>query len=133
MALIEWNDEFALGIPDHELDHRELIDLINGLYEQLHSGMFGVTVVEFLEGVYAGTQEHFVREEQTMIDDAYPDYEAHKADHERFLSKIDKLIREYQDGVLTEEAAMVLWFTHWFQHHLQNHDARLAVLLDRRR
>ncbi len=133
MALIEWDNEFAVGIPDVDIEHRALVELINGLHAQLESGSYGVNMVDFLGEVYAGMREHFTNEESIMRELDYSDYQEHKQDHERFLGRICKLMDEYQDGALTADAVMGPWLTHWFIDHFRVHDARLHTMLTARR
>ncbi len=35
MALIKWRDSYATGIPEMDDEHREIIDIINTLYEMI--------------------------------------------------------------------------------------------------
>lgn len=131
MVLIDWNEDFAVGIPEVDNDHQELIQDINDLYEQLGSDLHELTVMDFLGAVYAEAREHFIREEDLMLEHDYPGYEDHKAEHEQFLERMGELMDEYQDDVHNEEGGMSLWLSHWFVNHFQGHDAYLHALPDR--
>ncbi len=131
MALIEWSEDFAVGIPEVDKDHQELIEDINGLYEQLGSGRDELTVMDFLTAVYAEAREHFIREEELMLEQDYQDYEDHKAEHERFLERMGELMGESQDDVPTEDGGISLWLSHWLVNHFQVHDVRLHNLPDK--
>ena len=38
MSLIEWKDEFSVGVAEVDLEHRDLIDLINDLHSLMGEG-----------------------------------------------------------------------------------------------
>lgn len=132
MILIEWNEVFAVAVPEVDRDHQELIEDINDLYEQLGSDDNELTITEFLGAVYAKAHAHFVREEQMMLENDYSGYVDHKAEHEQFLETVGERVDEYQDDVRTEDAEMALWASHWFVKHFQIHDALLHKLGDQR-
>ncbi len=125
MVLIEWDDDFAVGSPALDKDHRDLIADINGLYEQLGSGEHDLTVIDFIDAVHDHAREHFVREEAVMLENDYPEYEDHKAEHERFLERLSELQDEYQDEEGNEDGGMSLWLSHWLINHFRVYDARL--------
>jgi hemerythrin-like metal-binding protein len=122
MTLIEWRKEFETGIPDVDHEHRELVDLINGLHEHIASGADPARVAEFLGEVFARIAAHFALEESIMRKHAYDEYEAHKAEHERLLDEI----RDIMDGATTEYAnSLSTVVRDWFVDHFKSKDARL--------
>jgi hemerythrin len=122
MTLIEWRKEFETGIPDVDHEHRELVDLINGLHEHIASGADPVRVTEFLGEVFARIAAHFALEESIMRKHTYDEYEAHKAEHERLLDEI----RDIMDGATTEYAnSLSTVVRDWFVNHFKSKDARL--------
>ena len=40
MQLLQWKDEYSVGIDAVDYEHKELIDLINRLHEELDAGDF---------------------------------------------------------------------------------------------
>ncbi len=122
MTLIEWRKEFETGIPDVDHEHRELVNLINGLHEHIASGADPVRVTEFLGEVFARIAAHFALEESIMRKHTYDEYEAHKAEHERLLDEI----RDIMDGATTEYAnSLSTVVRDWFVNHFKSKDARL--------
>ena len=39
MSLIEWKEEFSVGVPDVDHEHRELIALINQIHDRLEASI----------------------------------------------------------------------------------------------
>jgi len=126
MALIEWKDSYALGVPSVDLEHRQLIDLINELHEKLcREREAPSTVVEFLGELVTRVGAHFALEERLMRTSDYPDYPAHKADHERLLDEIRDLMDDYEDRLHPDLAAFAASLDTWFTAHFRSHDAKL--------
>lgn len=125
MKLIKWKNEYAIGVPEVDTDHRELIDLVNDLYNQLQSGRYNVNMNDFLGELYAIMKRHFAREEDVMNMHRYPQFEVHKADHERMLDDINNIMYDYQDGLLQNDDILAEMLEHWFSEHFATHDAKL--------
>jgi len=126
MALIDWRDEFAIGIPAVDFEHRELIDLINALHTQLiQPGTPQDAVVEFLGEINVRIGAHFALEEKEMRERQYDQFVAHKADHERLLDEIRDLMDQYEDNQGFNEQELARRLNGWFAVHFGSHDARL--------
>ena len=125
MTLIEWRDEFDIGIPSVDHEHRTLIDLINELHRNLSGTAPKETVLDFFGDIHAKISAHFALEEQVMREMSYDQHDDHKADHERLLDDIRDIMDAYAgyEGVLTDH--LVAWFTN----HFQTKDARLHRFL----
>jgi len=126
MALINWKDEFSIGIPAVDFEHRELIDLINTLHAQLmQQGTPPEAVATFLGEINVRIGAHFALEEKEMRDRQYDQLAAHKADHERLLDEIRDLMDQYEDDQRFDEAELARRLSNWFAVHFGSHDARL--------
>ncbi|RMD64618.1 MAG: hemerythrin-like metal-binding protein [Alphaproteobacteria bacterium] len=130
MALIEWRPEFEIGIPAVDHEHRELIGLINRLYDTLSATSDAAEIEAFLGEIYARISAHFALEERTMRDLRYDEYDAHKADHERLLDEIRDIMETYQAGAYRDlERDLGGTLEHWFTEHFRIKDARLHKFL----
>ncbi len=125
MLLIEWKDEFSLGIPSVDHEHRELIDIINELYAKLPEEHSKDLVMDFLGELHAKIASHFALEEKIMIEKNYDKYEDHKADHERLLDELRTFMDEYENDEKFSEHAFGKFLEYWFIEHFRTKDARL--------
>lgn len=123
--LLEWRAEFETGVADVDHEHRELVALINDLYDTVDSGAAAHVALEFLGEIYARISAHFALEEQLMRSHAYDEYEPHKADHERLLDDLLELIDDYEAGRVIDVAALGARLDEWFSVHFRTRDARL--------
>ena len=125
MPLIEWRNEYAVGVPSVDHEHRELIGLINELHERLESGEGGLTAVEFLGEINARISAHFALEERIMRENAYDEYQDHKNDHEVLLDEIRDIMDEVEDNQQLDEQELAERLRAWFTEHFSTRDARL--------
>jgi hemerythrin-like metal-binding protein len=124
MALIEWRKDFETGIPDVDYEHRELIELVNGVNERLQEGGDRGPVIEALGEIYARISGHFALEERIMRERGYDEYRDHKVDHVRLLDEIRDFMDAYEDGKVFDEKAFAQALSDWFTVHFKTRDAR---------
>ncbi|MEA2093178.1 MAG: bacteriohemerythrin [Pseudomonadota bacterium] len=125
MVLIEWKDEFSIGVPDVDHEHQELIALINELHAAMSSEDSGYTVMDFLGEIYAHVSAHFALEEKIMRKRKYDQYEEHKSDHEDLLDELRDIMDDYEENAYFSDKEFASAVEKWFTDHFKNRDARL--------
>lgn len=130
MTLIEWKSEFGTGIPALDHEHRELIGLLNQVYDRLKPAGGTCAVEAFLGEVHAQISAHFALEEAIMRRERYKDYRPHKEDHERLLDEIRDIMDDCEGEASADiGAALAPRLERWFVQHFRTHDARLHRIL----
>jgi len=130
MALIEWRDEFKVGVASVDHEHEGMIALINELHAEIAEDADKDTVMGFLGEILAKISAHFALEEQTMRERHYDQYKAHKADHEHLLDEIRDIMDRYESGTDTDyEETLAAELRDWFANHFKTKDARLHKML----
>ncbi len=130
MVLIEWKDEFSLGVPSIDHEHRELIELINESYDHVAESNSNIAIQVFLGEIYAKISAHFALEEKLMKEINYDQYDEHKQDHEILLGDILDIMDECDQKTLLDEKEFSERLTPWFTEHFKTKDARLHKHLD---
>ncbi len=125
MTLIDWKDEFRVGVESVDHEHRELITLINELHRAAEAGCDHDAVVESLGEIYAQIAAHFALEERYMRESSYPAYGEHKADHELLLDQLRDIMDRVEDDGSYDKDKLSEELEHWFTVHFRTHDARL--------
>ena len=125
MTLIEWKEQYSLGVPEVDKEHRELIELINALHASMAGSDTNVTILDFLGELYARVAAHFALEEKVMRDNDYDEYADHKIDHELLLDDIRDLMDDYEDDSHVDVEAFGKRLDAWFSQHFRTRDARL--------
>jgi hemerythrin len=78
MALVEWKQEYSVGIVQIDEQHKKLAGLINIMHDSIKSGHGKEAIGDVLNELIAYTQYHFSTEEKYFDMYAYPDSEEHK-------------------------------------------------------
>ena len=125
MSLIEWKDDFSVGVASVDLEHRELIDLINDLHGLIGENATAEEVVSMLGEIFAQISAHFALEEKYMRDSRYPHLAEHKADHEMLLDELRDIMDLVDDDGSYDEQGLSQDLRRWFTEHFRTHDARL--------
>jgi hemerythrin len=125
MSLIQWKNEFSVGVAAVDLEHRELIQLINRLDADMQEYATKKMVLQTLGEIYARISAHFALEEKIMRDAGYDDYSTHKQDHESLLDELVGIIDSVDDAGRYDRTALSRSLDSWFSDHFQTHDAKL--------
>lgn len=130
MTLLTWKPEFSVGIEAVDFEHREMIDLINRLYEEMEGTGDIDSIERFLGDIHATISAHFALEERVMQRAHYPEYEAHKNDHEDLLDQIRDLMDIFATSPEKGISVLQKQMSAWFESHFSTFDARLHDQLD---
>lgn len=124
---IEWTDEFKLGLPVIDAEHRELLEVCNQFLDAVNNGQAVAELARILEKMILLTRAHFVAEERMLDRNGYPGLVVHKAEHERLLIQAEALLTRYRDAAqedeirnLTMETASFLQT--WLLDHIRTND-----------
>ncbi len=129
MTLLEWREEFRIGVEEVDHEHQELIGLINSLHAALDENHSADRVEAFLGEIYANISSHFALEEKVMRARRYDELAGHKSDHERLLDDLRDMMDEQAGGATLDEERLGARLAQWFSSHFQTHDARLHRFL----
>jgi len=125
MSLIEWKDEFSVGVPDVDHEHRQMIALINELHANMSQPESKLGVEDFLGEIYNQISAHFALEEKIMRERKYDQYLDHKEDHERLLDELRDMMDDYEENAAFDDEALADALRVWFTEHFKTRDARL--------
>lgn len=125
MSLITWKDEFNIGIPSVDFEHRELIGLINELHDTMCRGTDSDRVALGLGEIFARISGHFALEESLMREAGYEFFAEHKQDHELLLDELRDLMEQVELAGDFDHALLSRDLDRWFSEHFRTHDAKL--------
>jgi hemerythrin len=125
--MIAWTPSLSVGIEEIDAQHKELFRRADAFLTGLETrsreevGM----LLSFLQR-YAVM--HFGEEESWMRKFAYPDYRAHKAQHDKFLRDLEALFVEHgrRGGPGLKPMRVATWLGRWLMDHVSISDVGLA-------
>lgn len=125
MSLLQWKPEYSVGIESMDDEHREMIELINLVHEELGDRPDNEQIDSFLGDIFSSISMHFALEERIMRNANYYEYPAHKADHEKLLDEIRDLMDSFSDDPEAGAKKLQENLSTWFSEHFSTFDARL--------
>ncbi|NVK18645.1 MAG: hemerythrin family protein [Methylocystaceae bacterium] len=119
MKFQEWSKEFEIGIGAIDKDHQTLFNTIRQLGEHIHEDRGDGRIKATINALLLYVDEHFEREERFMIRAGYPDFVAHKQEHDRFRDVIMSL-RDFHDKnpAAIDAQKIVSFLEEWLLHHI---------------
>jgi hemerythrin len=124
MTDIEWREGWALGIDLLDEQHRQMVVLLNLLFESDNP----VPVGERLDDLIAHLRRHFHTEEVFLRSIDYPDAEEHRREHAIQLAEFIDLRRSLgRSGIVELEMGDREAIRQWFFDHVIAADARFGL------
>ena len=128
MALFTWKDEYLLGLEPLDFEHKDLFECINDLYAQCRIQTEGAEIEDCLGQLHVRLVAHFALEEKTMWAMGNPHYEAHKAEHDRFLEEVTEVVANFGTNPAEEHVeAFAIRVKEWILTHITTTDRQLVT------
>ena len=118
--ILDWNEDiYSVGIRKLDLQHKQLIGLINALHAQRES-----TDKEFIDRVFTTlityTKQHFVDEEKILKKLHYPKLEPHKKQHFQFVHSLNGMKANYDKTGISPTVIdhLTNFLSDWIKNHI---------------
>ncbi len=130
MPLMVWNDKLSVGITQFDEEHKQLVALVNELFDAVQAGRSKEALGGILDSLVAYTKSHFTHEEEHFARLGYPDRDAHKAEHDALASQVLEVQRKYHAGATATLSMEVMNFLkNWLIKHIQGTDKKYGPFL----
>lgn len=128
---VQWTDDLSVGVLEIDNQHKELFSRVNGLLDAMGDGQ-GKQELENVIGFLAEyVVKHFAAEEEYMLRLNYPNYEAHRGQHEAFVDDFAALKQQLETSgastslVIEANRRVVSWLTG----HIRKTDKQLGAFM----
>ncbi len=117
MPLVVWKDEFSVGVPMIDAEHRDLLDIINTLHDLAQSGAPADQLAATCDRLIAHTVTHFDHEEARF--EGYPRAQEHRRMHDKLKERVAAFRRDITSGNAVDGTKLI---TDWLAHHITGED-----------
>jgi hemerythrin len=125
MNFIVWNDRLSVDVACIDREHKELVSILNDLYQAIEGGSARETVIDVLGRLTCYTQNHFVHEERLFAQTTYPDVESHKRQHATMVAWLEDCRSRYDSGRLSGlSLEVVSYLKDWLFDHILGSDRK---------
>ncbi len=131
MPIILWNDSYSVRVREIDEQHQRLIALINALYEAMTSGRGKDVLSSTLSELVDYTRSHFSYEEQRMRACQYPDYAAHKKEHEALTERVVQLQKRHEMGEAALTVEVMVFLKEWLTNHILEKDKKYSPYMNK--
>jgi len=129
MGMFEWQQKFSVGITSIDGQHQNLFRIAGELEAAMKEGKGRQAVGGILDRLIQYTAVHFSHEERLMQQFGYPDYSAHKAEHDALTKKVIALQKDYHDRQMAITVELLQFLKDWLEHHISQSDQRYSPFL----
>ena len=130
MALITWNDSLSVKVKQFDEQHKKLVDMLNQLFDAMKAGKGSQVLGDILKQLITYTQTHFAAEERLLKQYAYPDFEAHKKEHNVLVMQVLDIQKQLGDGKAVLTQNVMNFLRDWLSRHIQGDDRKYGEFLN---
>ena len=127
--MFEWSNEYSVQVVSIDAQHRNLFAIGHELYQAMSIGQGKTACVKILDRLVQYTAVHFAFEERLMRSNNYPDFAAHKAEHDALTAQVLKFQSEFRDGKATLTVTLLQFLKDWLAKHIKGSDMRYVPCL----
>ncbi len=127
MAFLNWNNGFVIGVQAMDVEHQEIVRLMNELHSHHEVGASRAVVSGSLDALVAYTVKHFEDEEAYMRRVKFSGYQVHRITHQHLLSKLGEFKSAYDSGSSDLDAKFFQFLKLWLSAHILRIDMKYAI------
>jgi len=118
MEIINWKDEFSVGIAEMDAQHKEFIKMINRLIADQHTLTDPKTIAELLTEMIDYAQVHFRAEEYLMAEYGYDRKKLQEKQHQAFIDETIAFCSSADIGPNILSVALLDFLKTWLVNHI---------------
>ena len=132
MAFLEWDNSYSTGIPSMDSQHQKLVQLINALHTAMSEGRGNDVMGPVLDRLVTYTAVHFNAEESLMKLHHFPNYDAHKVEHEKLKQQVADFQTKVNTGKASISVQVLQFLKDWLLNHISDSDKQYGGYLSAR-
>ena len=129
MPIINWDEKFSVSNKTIDDQHKQLVKLINDLFDSMRSGKSKDILESLLKELVSYTVYHFTAEEKMLQDANYPELAGHKKIHQTFVDKINEFKTDYDEGNIYISLEMINYLKEWILEHILHQDKQYMTYI----
>ncbi|MGO8792142.1 MAG: bacteriohemerythrin [Terriglobia bacterium] len=124
-----WSEKYQVGIDFADVQHRQLVDIVNRLHQALVDGKGRVAIGKNLDELIRYTRAHFDVEEKVLESCGYPDLPAHHTEHELLAYSVFELYQKLMSNETGMTGHAVAFLKDWLAEEILDADMKFAPFL----
>ncbi len=124
MDIINWKNEFSVGVKEMDDQHKKLLGMINRLIEEQHTLTDPKTIANLLMEMTDYAQVHFRAEEYLMAEYGYDKKKQQELQHQAFIDKTVSFYSASDMGPNILSVALLNYLSTWLVNHILKEDMK---------
>ncbi|MDR1908371.1 MAG: bacteriohemerythrin [Spirochaetaceae bacterium] len=126
--VVQWSDEYSVGVKLIDDQHKGLIEMTNELALGVEKGGAEAEVyfLKVIQGAVRYVKTHFTTEEIIMERLKFPEYLPHKKEHEEFVAEVLRDVKAFEDGQKMAPLDFAKFLQQWVLTHIAKSDKKYA-------
>lgn len=130
MPLFIWSDEYSVNIKEMDQQHKQLVGLINFLYEARNKKGERGDICIVLDELVDYTKVHFSNEEKLMRKHKFPEYDAHKSMHGNLVQQVSNMQKNCVNGNKNTFTDIAILLNDWLAEHIMIEDKKYSIYVN---
>jgi hemerythrin len=130
--LLPWSEKYHVGIAFADVQHKQLVEIINRLHRALVDGKGRTVIGKTLDELIHYTRAHFAAEEQVLQSCGYPDFRAHHSEHECLAYAVIEFYQRLMSNEIRLTAHSADFLKEWMGQEILEVDMKFAAFLKRK-
>jgi hemerythrin len=120
----------SVNIKEIDGQHQKLVDMVNRLHDAMKEGKADDIVMQIVAEMKKYAASHFATEERHMKTHSYPDYPAHKNEHDKFVAKVVQVEKDLKTGKCAMSMDILNFLSNWLVNHIKGTDKKYSPFLN---
>ena len=121
---MKWIDDFGVGVEEIDHQHKDLINMINELFDAMSVGQANDVLGEIINNLIRYAVIHFDTEEGYFDQFDYEFSEDHKEEHRKFKEDVGKFKEGFETGNIVLSMEVFKFLKNWLINHIIGEDQK---------
>jgi hemerythrin-like metal-binding protein len=128
-TLLEWQDEYSVGVKELDDQHQNLLNIINSLLIEKSDEYDVNKLSEAISSMIHHAYVHFATEERYLVQANYPDFKQHVLEHVGFIMKTLELSLKVKEDSIHNRLELLSYLKEWYSSHVLGIDRQYIPYL----
>ena len=129
MPIIDWKEDYLVGVQQIDLHHQHLFAMLNKTYDSFVNKDSNQSLNSLFDELIDYATYHFSTEEELMQKIRYPDLEKHRKKHDVFSEKVVEIQKDYQAERKGISLEILSFLQEWLSSHILGTDREIGHFL----
>lgn len=132
MALLNWDNNYSVGVGAMDDEHKKLLAIMNNLYDSMKAGKSKEVLDQVFQDLIDYTKFHFSDEEALMKQVNYPGLNEQLIQHKELTNKVLEYQNKFKTGALFVSIEVMDFLKNWLINHILRSDKKYGEFINKK-